>query len=311
MIRYELSAINIHQIQIFLSVAETASFTKSAQIFNMTQPGVSKGISKLEEFLGFPLFIRTNRLITLTPAGKALYNDWHEILNGLEQGYLNARAIHHLPTDDLRLGIPFSINSNKALTPYLDAWNIQHPQCTIHVIEESIQALLHRSVSNKFHISIIPCAQEHILDSHTLSWRPMSYSNMQVILAKSHPLASSRQLSLSQLAPYPHIIYEPSPDAYNDEYLRNILSPLGITPRIEGCGKSNYEIHKLLVNTQRILLIDGHFRYDFTLSDCIQIPVCDCQSSLLCVWNTEIESAGVVSFLSLVDKLCPTNIDKV
>lgn len=310
MIRYELSSINMHQIQIFLSVAETASFTKSAQIFNMTQPGISKGISKLEESLGFPLFIRSTRLIALTPAGKSLYNDWSKMLSGVEQGYLNARAIHQLPIEDLIFGVPFSVNGSKVIKPYVDAWTAQHPECATHVIEESMQNFVSHIRTNKFHIGIIPCALEHILDPHTLNWYPMSYSNMQVILADSHPLASHKQLSSRDLGPYAHIAYEPSPDAFNVEYLEALLSPFGISPRVEAHGKSSFELQSLLANSQRVLLIDSYFRFAYELDNCVQIPVHDCQSSLLCVWNKEIESTGVASFLSLMDTLCPTNSSK-
>lgn len=304
MIPYELSSINVHQIQIFLSIAKTASLTKSAQIFNMTQPGISKGISKLENSLGFPLFIRTNRLIALTPAGKTLYHEWRQILDSLEHGFHSARAVHHHPFDILTISIPFSVNSNKAIKPYANAWKEQYPQCTIHVVEESLQNFVPCIISNKFHLGIIPCALAHFLDSDTLSWRSIDYSCMQVILATSHHLASYQQISLCDLAPYPHVIYAPTPDAYNDEYLTNILSPVGISPNVEGRGKSNYEIQDLLINTQRILLVDSYFRYATEMNDCVAIPVSDCQSSLLCVWKKGIVSTAVENFINLVDQLC-------
>lgn len=311
MIRYELSPINILQIQIFLSAAETLSFTKSAQIFNMTQSGISKAISKLEELLGFSLFIRVNRSLALTPAGEILYNQYCEIPNNLKQGFLKAKSVHSRPVKGITLGIPFSVNSSSVTKLYTDAWKAQYPQHTIHVLEESMQSLIPCITSNKFHFGIIPCAQEHLLDPHILSWRTIDYSHMQVIVDTSHPLASSQQLSLHDLAPFSHIIYEPTPDAYNDEYLKNILSPVGITPKIEGRVKSNYEIHDFLVDTQRILVVDGYFRYIAELDDCVAIPINDCQSSLLCVWKKEIVNTGIVSFLTLMDKLCAVPYSKI
>lgn len=61
------------QIDYFLAVADSGSFTRAAQKFYISQPAISRVISALERELGFPLFDRTNRRTTLTSAGKLFY----------------------------------------------------------------------------------------------------------------------------------------------------------------------------------------------------------------------------------------------
>ena len=61
-------------IRCFLSLAETLSFTRTAQELYMTQQAVSKHIVRLEETLGFRLFVRTRHYVRLTRAGEA-YRD--------------------------------------------------------------------------------------------------------------------------------------------------------------------------------------------------------------------------------------------
>lgn len=46
------------QINCFVTVAREQSFTKAASILYVSQPAISKSISRLEEELGFPLFDR-------------------------------------------------------------------------------------------------------------------------------------------------------------------------------------------------------------------------------------------------------------
>lgn len=60
------------QIGIFLAVAETLSFSKTAEIFFTTQPTVSRQIKMLEDEWGILLFKRNRREVRLTEEGKIM-----------------------------------------------------------------------------------------------------------------------------------------------------------------------------------------------------------------------------------------------
>ncbi|MDL2248414.1 LysR family transcriptional regulator [Tyzzerella sp. OttesenSCG-928-J15] len=66
---------DIQKLVYFVSMAETLSFTKSAQNNHVTQACMSQQISALERELGVTLFIRSNRNVELSPEGKEFY--WH------------------------------------------------------------------------------------------------------------------------------------------------------------------------------------------------------------------------------------------
>ena len=57
-------------IKTFLSLVETRHFTQTADLLNMTQPGVSQHIKKLENELNVSLFHRQGKTIELTPQGE-------------------------------------------------------------------------------------------------------------------------------------------------------------------------------------------------------------------------------------------------
>lgn len=67
-----MSVVEIRQLQFFLDVAATGSFSRAAALGATSQSTVSKGISDLERELGARLFERTGRGATLTPAGVEL-----------------------------------------------------------------------------------------------------------------------------------------------------------------------------------------------------------------------------------------------
>ncbi len=63
---------NMHNIQTFLAVADSGSFTAAARRLGKTQSAISQGVRQLEDELGVVLINRTGRQITLTPAGDLL-----------------------------------------------------------------------------------------------------------------------------------------------------------------------------------------------------------------------------------------------
>ena len=64
------SDITLNQIYTFIVVAEYGNFTKASAELHISQPSISKSISKLEEAVGLTLFIRNPRGAILTDAGR-------------------------------------------------------------------------------------------------------------------------------------------------------------------------------------------------------------------------------------------------
>ena len=61
---------NLTQIRYFVTVAQVQNMTRAAELLHLSQPTLSKSISKLEEELNVPLFTRNGRKITLNEPGK-------------------------------------------------------------------------------------------------------------------------------------------------------------------------------------------------------------------------------------------------
>ncbi len=61
------------KMRCFISLAETLSFTNTANILEISQQAVSKHISQLEDDLGFKLIKRTKRSVSLTEGGQKCY----------------------------------------------------------------------------------------------------------------------------------------------------------------------------------------------------------------------------------------------
>lgn len=70
----------LRQLQYFVAVAEQLNFRKAAERLYVTQPLLSKQISELEDEIGYPLFIRNTRSVSLTPAGEVMLSEANKLI---------------------------------------------------------------------------------------------------------------------------------------------------------------------------------------------------------------------------------------
>ena len=63
---------NLDQLQSFVTVAETANFTRAAELLHLAQPSLSRQIALLEQEFAADLFHRARGGSTLTSAGESL-----------------------------------------------------------------------------------------------------------------------------------------------------------------------------------------------------------------------------------------------
>jgi DNA-binding transcriptional LysR family regulator len=75
----------LNGIGVLAAVVRSGSFSSAATAVNLSQPGVSRAITRLEARLGVRLLERTTRSLTLTEEGRRLYERVLPLLEGLEQ----------------------------------------------------------------------------------------------------------------------------------------------------------------------------------------------------------------------------------
>ncbi len=75
----------------FVSLAETRSFSRSAQLRHVTQPAFSRRIQSLEAWAGVALVDRSSYPTRLTPAGTTFYAQAVDILNSLQSSRAQRR----------------------------------------------------------------------------------------------------------------------------------------------------------------------------------------------------------------------------
>lgn len=92
------------QLETFLRVADAGSFSRAAEEAYITPTAVIKQINLLEESLGVKLFDRTHRGLTLTKAGRSLYQDAKYIIQYCRDSVARAKNAMLEDTNVIRVG---------------------------------------------------------------------------------------------------------------------------------------------------------------------------------------------------------------
>ena len=95
----------IEQLEYIVSVAETRSFSKTAQDLHISQSAISQSVLKLEEELGVKIFERSSLGVKPTAEGKVLITDASNVLIKLKKLQDNASAFRKSGQNELKIGL--------------------------------------------------------------------------------------------------------------------------------------------------------------------------------------------------------------
>lgn len=97
---------NLNQIELFVRVVETGSFTRAAEELNKTTSGVSRAMSSLEQDLGVRLLQRTTRKLNLTDAGRVYFDQVRGALGIVKEASAAAAEMGEEPRGAVRITAP-------------------------------------------------------------------------------------------------------------------------------------------------------------------------------------------------------------
>jgi DNA-binding transcriptional LysR family regulator len=81
----------LHQLRIFLAVAQTATLTRASKQLGLAQPSLSQQLARLEDSVGTRLFDRTRNRMELTDAGRVLLRHAQSVLKEISEAEAGLR----------------------------------------------------------------------------------------------------------------------------------------------------------------------------------------------------------------------------
>lgn len=117
---------NLNNYVIFYTVAKAGNISKAANQLYISQPAISKSISKLEAELGTALFARSSKGVTLTEEGQVLYEYVERAFDSLNMGEENLKNYKELGIGHIRIGVSTSLCKH-ILLDYLNDFIKENP----------------------------------------------------------------------------------------------------------------------------------------------------------------------------------------
>ncbi len=122
----------LEAMQVFVRVAELASFTRAAESLGLPKASISTQVQQLESLLGTRLLHRTTRRVQLTLDGQIFYERSKDLLADVDEleGLFQQGATNL--TGRLRIDMPSAMAKNRIL-PRLPEFLAQHPQLQLEI----------------------------------------------------------------------------------------------------------------------------------------------------------------------------------
>src|ERR1700734_190501 len=127
-------AITLRQLEYFVTVVDEGSFTRAAELLQVSQPGLSHQIQTLERQLGGPLLERLPRGVRLTPAGRTALPHARASLAHAERATSAALRASGLDAGELHVGTLYSISIG-VLPAALATWRRGCPGVQVRLVE--------------------------------------------------------------------------------------------------------------------------------------------------------------------------------
>ena len=219
------------RLQVFHAVAKHLSFTKAAEALFMTQPAVTFQIKQLEEHFNTRLFERGHGQISLTEAGRVVF-DYAERILGLSNE-LDARLkdMTGQVTGPLLIGASMTI-AEYLLPQVLGEFNARYPGVVPRLLVANSETVQNQVAEHTLDIGFIE--SDSLLPS--LVTEILCEDELLVVCAPSHPLAKLTSIAPGLLAQHAYISREPGSGTreVSDHYLQKIgILPDSLQPVME------------------------------------------------------------------------------
>ncbi|WP_112238204.1 LysR family transcriptional regulator [Kribbella monticola] len=196
-----MAEIELRELRMFLVLAEELHFGRTAERLGLTTSRASQTLRALERKLGGRrLFERTSRVVSLTAAGRALYDELAPVVTGLDSTLARARMRAAGP-GTIRLGVLNAASGTLVLNEAITLFEAAHEGAAVRLVATPLNDRLGpvRRREVDLFVTRLPNDQPDIVIGPLLS----EDDRRVVMVAADHPLAARRDVSVEDFADYP------------------------------------------------------------------------------------------------------------
>jgi DNA-binding transcriptional LysR family regulator len=182
----------LSQLQYFQTVARLEHITQAANILHVSQPALSRAISRLEDEVGVKLFERDGNRIRLSPYGTAFLNRVDRAVTELSNGMEELHSMDGAEFGD----VSFASFTSGLLSQPLLQYLLKHPNVHLNQKIQSPQQIEYSLETGEidFGFSLYPVV------SPKVCWTPIAEDELIILVSQQHPLAAKDSIELEELS---------------------------------------------------------------------------------------------------------------
>ena len=194
----------IESLKVFCDLAESESFTKAAQINNVTQSAVSQQISSLERVFKSLLIERSKKRFRLTREGQVLYDYSKQIIATYEALGSRLQEIKDIISGTIRVATIYSIGLHD-LPPYLKRFLKAYPTVNVHVEYRRANQVYEDVMGNVVDLGLVAYPTR----DNKLEIYPLRKDPLVLVCHPQHPLAKQKHIKMKTLSGQKFIGFQP------------------------------------------------------------------------------------------------------
>jgi len=191
-------------LRTFKAVAEGGSFTKAAKIIHVTQAAVSVHIRQLEEEVGAPLFLRVNKKLYLTEAGRALLSHAEKIIRAHDEAKADLAAMGGSSRGRLHIGVASTAITVQPLPEILSDIKRSYALLDLSVVGGTSEFIIEQILAGNLDAGLVslPVEASDVLTETLRSDR------LVAAMSPQHKLGYSRVITSEEVSSEPLILGE-------------------------------------------------------------------------------------------------------
>ncbi len=289
---------NLFQLEYFITLAETLSYTKASQKLHITQPTLSKLIINLEHSIGSQLFIRNKRDVKLTSTGKVFYNEIKKTLSSYDTAVQKVKDMESGTTGIINVGI-----LGTALIHHfpliINRFQEQYPTIKVNPLDYTYSKMMETLINGQIDIALLPDLE---IEKHPhMAKKKIFTDSMCVVVHKNHRFSELKSVSLKMIKDEPLVSMDARFSRTDHNTLNNIYAKEGYVPNTIYEASSLFNMMLMADCQMGITILASHMK-QFANDSLRFVPLDGFENffNVACIYNRETTDC-IEKFLEVVD----------
>lgn len=289
--------INSTRLEYFMALAQAQTFTQAAQELYISQPALSKQISLLEQELGVQLFERSTRGLTLTFAGRILYDEALGIIKYADDMVHRVRIAGRVNSFTLRVGT-MTPWAELTLPPYIHEYRQQHVNVTVNLQRYVPSALFSKLRSGEVDVILFRTFKK--TGTAEFNHKLLKKTRLCVVVHRSHPFARRESVGIAELKnqSIAMVSRKVNQESHND--MMELCRKAGFRPNIAVECSLVESLYPMVLSQSMVTILSGDME-DYVPHSLVFVRLEESnEAELFALWRKEEENPYVQDFISIL-----------